>query len=228
MHHNQRSHVTQLRPDAAKQINILKYIWILVFKKDPSCVLVRKNHKETDVPFNFALEISKGQWPDYIALFFSYGHKCLESTSYAFIATERSRFIMDLCFPDHPGGQLSAVPSPFFTSQSVRQASLQPQLTPALCVSLPTLPPTPSSTLPSRSSKVASLCTEMRCKLKNKVIVKYCLWMWMSVYVCLFNITAFEVRDDVTEVAHVGQMSLDTICNCWSPPSAHPLVVLSL
>lgn len=102
-------------------MNVLKYICILVFKKDPSCVLVRKNHKETDVPFHFALEISKGQWPDYIALFFSYGHKCLESTSYAFIATEQSRFIMDLYFPDHPGGWLSAIPSPFFTYQSVRQ-----------------------------------------------------------------------------------------------------------
>ena len=45
---------------------------------------------------------------------------------------------------------------------------------------------------------------------------------------CLVNITAFEVRDDVTDVVHVGHVSLDTTCNCWSPRSAHPLVVLSL
>lgn len=53
-----------------RQINkyFLKYTCILVFKRSFMCSS-RKNHKETDVPFNFALEISKGQWPDYIALF---------------------------------------------------------------------------------------------------------------------------------------------------------------
>lgn len=180
------------------------------------------------MPFNFALEISKGQWPDYIALFLSYGHKCLESASYSLIATEQSRFTMDLYFPDHSGGRLSAIPSPFFTSQSVHQGiSPTTAHSSSLCVSSHV---TTNSKLhpPKHKRQVAPLCTEMRCKLKNGAIVNLFVDVNVCVYVCLFNITAFEVRDDVTDVAHVGQMSLDMICDCWSPPSAYPLVLLSL
>ena len=181
------------------------------------------------MPFNFALEISKGQWPDYIALFLSYGHKCLESASYSLIATEQSRFTMDLSFPDHSGGRLSAIPSPFFTSQSVHQGiSPTTAHSSSLCVSSHIT--TNSKLHPpkhKRQSGIFMYRNEMQVEKQSNSEVLF-VDVNVCVYVCLFNITAFEVRDDVTDVAHVGQMSLDMICDCWFPPSAHPLVLLSL
>ena len=122
---------------------------------------------------------------------------------------------MDLYFPDHSGGRLSAIPSPFFTSQSVHQGiSPTTAHSSSLCVSSHV---TTNSKLhpPKHKRQVAPLCTEMRCKLKNGAIVNLFVDVNVCVYVCLFNITAFEVRDDVTDVAHVGQMSLISFRMDW-------------
>lgn len=201
---------------------------MLVFKKDPSYVLVRKNHKETE-PFSFALEISKGQWPDHIAFSLSHGHNCLESTSYPLIATEQSRFTMNLYFPDHPGGRLSAIPSPFFTSQSINQG-ISPTTAHSSSVWVSSHITTHSKLHRPKQEWQSGMFmyrNEMQDEKQSNSEVLF-VDVNVCVYVCLFNITVFEVQDDVIDVAHAGQMSLDMICDCWPPPSAHPLVLLSL
>lgn len=55
-----------------------------------------------------------------------------------------------------------------------------------------------------------------------------CEYECLCVPVCLLNATALEVLDDVIDCAHVRKMHLAMVCNCWSPPSAYPLVLLSL
>lgn len=75
-------------------------------------------------------------------------------------------------------------------------ASLHPQLTPAPCVSLSTLLPTPSVTLPGNNDKVASFCMNLNDVQVGKP--SYSGALFVNANVCWLNITAFEVRDDST------------------------------
>ncbi|KAI4570678.1 hypothetical protein MJT46_006195 [Ovis ammon polii x Ovis aries] len=96
--------------------------------------------------------------------------------------------------PDHSGGRLSAIPSPFFTSQSVHQGiSPTTAHSSSLCVSSHIT--TNSKLHPpkhKRQSGIFMYRNEMQVEKQSNSEVLF-VDVNVCVYVCLFNITAFEI-----------------------------------